>query len=176
MNFKQLVIGSILTLSAAIAAAEAEIAVIDFQRVLFQSVAAQDATQALQPEISAVKQRIGEIETRINALQNALEIDAATLTEADLLAKQGEIQQLVNERAKAIQFGQQKQNNSRNEFVAAYKGQVQEVVATLSKARGFNLVIDLSTVVYVDGMANITDDVLVAFDNQYKETRTVIEP
>lgn len=176
MSFKQLILGSLLAITATVVAAETEIAVIDFQRVLFQSVAAQDATQKLQPEISAVQQRIGEIETRINALQNALQIDAATLTEDELLVKQNEIQQLVNERASAIQFGQQKQTNSRNEFVSAYKGKVQEVVATVSKERGYNLVIDLSTVVYVDGVVNITDEVLIAFDEIYNETRVSIEP
>ena len=176
MSLKQLILGGFIALSATFVVAESNIAVVDFQRVLFQSIAAQDATKKLQPEIAGVKQRIAEIETKINALQTVLKNDAVTLTEDDLLIKQEELNQFVNERLSAIQFGQQKQTNSRNEFVSAYKGQVQEVVAALSTARGFNLVIDLSTVVYIDGLANITDDVLVAFDKQYEENRAIIKP
>lgn len=173
MRFKHLVFTCFILLGAVFASAQNAIAVINFQRVLFESEAALEATKALQPEIEAIKKQISELETRITSLQSALAIDEPTLTDEELAVRQEEIQKLLNSRANAINVGQQKQANSRNSFVAQFKDPVQLIIDKLAAERGYNLVIDMSTVVYMDGMANITDEAISRFDKQYLESKGI---
>ena len=168
MRIKHLVFTCFILLGAVFASAQNSIAVVNFQRVLFESEAAVAATNTLQPEIEAIKKQIGEIETRVTALKDKLAIDGATLTEEEQSLRQEEIQQLLISRSNAINAGQQKQTNSRNDFVNQYKNVVQQLINELAAERGYNLVVDMSTVVYIDGIANITEEAIARFDKLFQ--------
>ncbi|MBU2862408.1 OmpH family outer membrane protein [Reinekea forsetii] len=168
MRIKHLVFTCFILLGAVFASAQNSIAVVNFQRVLFESEAAVAATNTLQPEIEAIKKQISEIETRVTALKDKLAIDGATLTEEERTFRQEEIQQLLINRSNAINAGQQKQTNSRNDFVNQYKNVVQQLINELAAERGYNLVVDMSTVVYIDGIANITEEAIARFDKLFQ--------
>lgn len=150
---------------------ELNIAVLNYQALLFESVAAEDATEVLRGSVGAVQARLQEIQAGMDTRQNRLRTDAAILTEEETARFRLELQEMNNERAVLTAQLQQAQQQSRDEFVRQYQPFLRQLVEAYILEQGYNLVVDSQAIVWNTGATDITQDLLTLFNDAYVEQR-----
>lgn len=162
----------LFALLPALAAGETRIAVMNYQAVLFNSAAAEDATLALRSKLTAEQARLQDIEQQIKVRQRRLSTDRDILTADEIQAFEQEVQQLLSENAQLSALLQQEQQQSRNAFVEQFQPVIRELVAEYVAANGITLVLDAQMVLWNDGEEDITRLILDQFDSRYVEQKS----
>jgi len=154
--------------------AEAKLAVMDYQAVLFNSVAAGDATLQLREALAGAQGLLDEIKNGIESRQNSLKVDAEILTEDEIAKFQQEIQEALAQRSQISAQMQQAQQKSRNEFINQYRPAIADLVSKHVEAQGYTLVIDSQAVLWNVDTPDISEEILSLFDAQYGEQKKQI--
>ncbi len=153
-------------------AAETNMAVLNYQVVLFNSIAAEEATVQLRKSLEPAQQRLNDIQSGLSSRQSRLQTDADILTEEEVLIFQQEIQSFLAEQAQISSQMQQAQQQSRTQFVQTFQPVVREIVQSIVVELGFTLVIDSQAVLWNEGTEDLTEQVLNQFDLQYSKSQS----
>lgn len=157
--------------STMVVAAETTLAVMNYQAVLFNSAAANDATLQLRSMLEPEQKMLQDIKQQIETRQSRLETDKDILTEEEEAGFQGEIQSLLTDQAQISARMQQAQQNSRDAFIKQFQPAIRALVEQVVAEKGYTLVVDAQAVLWNAGEPDITEDVLNAFDNWYANAK-----
>jgi Skp family chaperone for outer membrane proteins len=168
-----LVVATTLT-SAAIA--ETKIAIMNYQSVMFNSVAATDATVQLRSNLAPAQKALQDISQQIESRQGRLSTDRDILTDEEVQQFNNELQSLFAEQTQITSQMQQAQQNSRNAFIQQYQPIIRDLVSTYVEEKTITLVVDAQAVLWNSGEPDITEDLLQAFDAWYQENKELAVP
>jgi len=151
--------------------AETKIAVMNYQAVLFNSIAAEAATLKLRTALAGAQGRVKDIQLGIETRQNRLLTDGDILTDEEIASFEQELQALVQEQAQITAQMQQAQQQSRADFIQQYQPLIRELMDALVTEQGYNLVVDAQAVLWVTDTPDITDEMLTEFDAAYGQLK-----
>lgn len=166
---KKIVLGLLLLVTASFSVAEVKMAVFNYQAALFNSIAAQQATNELREQAAPAQQQLLDIQQGIQTRQSRLQTDADILTPAEIQQFQEELQILVNQQSELNQRLQAFQQQARNAFEQQFRSVMLEIVETLVEEQSIDVVLDAAAVAYNRSLPDITEEVLEAFDARYTE-------
>ncbi len=152
--------------------AESKIAVMNYEAVLFNSQAANDATLELRTSLAPEQKRLQDIKLQFETRQSRLTTDRDILTEEEVAQFQKELQTLAGEQQQISARMQQVQQESRNAFVQQYQPVIRELVSALVKSEGYTMVIDSKAVLWNENEPDLTDQILEQFDAQYTKQQS----
>lgn len=147
--------------------AETKIAVMNYQAVLFNSAAANDATIQLRTALAPQQTRLQDIQQQVEVRQSRLTTDQDILTDEEIESFQVEIQELLNERTQLSALLQQEQQKSRNAFVQQFQPVIRTLVSDYVQTENITLVLDAQMVLWNGGEEDITNVILEKFDALY---------
>lgn len=151
--------------------AETKMAVLDYQAVLFKSLAADDATAQLRELLSGHQARLKELEQGITTRQARLKTDVDILTDEEKQQFVEEIQAFQSELGTINGQIQQAQQNSRNEFIKYYQPAIRSIVEEYVTAEQIDLVLEAQTVLWNSTVPDITQPVLDIFDQKFSDNK-----
>jgi Skp family chaperone for outer membrane proteins len=166
----------LVSVLATAANAERKIAIMDYQSVMFNSAAAEDATLELRTNLAPAQNALQDIAQQIESRQARLETDKDILTEEEVQNFNRELQTLFAEQTQITSQMQQAQQNSRNAFIQENQPIIRTIVSEYVAENKITLVIDAQAVLWNDGEMNITEDVLNAFDAWYESQKAIELP
>ncbi len=165
---RKLAIVCLMSLTAVTAFAETKLAVMNYQAVLFNSKAANDATLILRASIEPDQKKLQDIQQQLETRQSRLVTDKDILTDDEKLKFQREMQALLAEQQQVSARMQQAQQTSRNEFIQKYQPVIRELVAAHVESEGFTIVVDSQAILWNSSEPDITEVILTEFDAQYE--------
>ncbi|HSA82663.1 MAG TPA: OmpH family outer membrane protein [Geminicoccaceae bacterium] len=180
-RFRSLVAGAALATALATAALSDEAqaqtlpptvaAVIDYQRILRDAVAARSIRdqievrrKAYQEEISKEEQRLHEADKEFAKQRSLLTAEAFTEKRREFEQEVAEVQRLVQERRREL-------DNVAAVALDQVKEALIEVVTSIADERGFNLVLPSSEVLFFARRIDLTEEVLAKLDSRLPDVR-----
>lgn len=159
--------GVVLALGAAAGTlAQETLAVVNQERVLFASNAAEAASLSLRDEFRGQEERVQELEQEINELRQRAETDAALMTNDEKTELQRNMQNLLGEREQLMRQLQGAQQQRRDAFVQEYGNLVTGILQDLVDENEIDLLISASEVLYARPELDLTDEALRRFNAQ----------
>ena len=144
-------------------AAQSKVAVINFQEALLstadmqkESAALETKYQSRQGELNTLSAELQEIQAKI---QTATGAELARL-QADGQRKQITAQRLTEDLQSDVEF-------DRQNILAAASGRMREIVESLRLEKGFDLIVDTSSVLASDPLINLTAEATQAYDAKH---------
>ena len=146
---------------------EVKIGVINAQKVIQQTSKGKEITARLeklgqkkQKEVENMRNSIKQLENELNS--PALNTQTRDKKNADLLQKRTALKRYIEDAQREMQQKSAKElSNLRKEIMP--------VIEKIGKARGFTLILDLTTsgIAYFDNTIDITNEVIVAYDKKF---------
>ena len=138
----------------------ARIAILEFQRIMLESAAANDIKVQIDQRRQVYQSEITQKEQELRAAQQELSRQATILAPEALEQKRREFEAQVAE----VQAGMQTRKRELDQAYAYGMKEVQRaltvIIAALAKERGFNLVLPNAQIMFADSSLNITDEAL----------------
>ncbi len=150
--------------SAAHAAKEKPLGVVDSQRIVDEYEAASDAREQYEKFLRDLEKEIGDKEIELQRQAEEIESQRMLLGEDALAAK---MQEFEDARAEYFRFREQADQRAEQEYkdkIGTIIDQVKTITERIANEEGFGIVIDSAalTVLYVDSAVDLTDKVLAA--------------
>lgn len=156
-------------LASAVSAVDG-MAVMNYQAVLFNSAAAEDASVELRDRLAAAQSRVQELEAALQARQSRLQSDADILTEEEIANFQQEMQTMAAERQQLTARIQQEQRASQNAFAQQYQPLIREIVSNYVEENDIGVILEAQAIVWNTSLTDITEDITALFDEQYNSS------
>lgn len=155
-------------LGLAASAQAADIALLDQNYVLFNSVAAQEATAALKQEFADEEQRVQTLEQSIRQLQSKAKTDADIMTDDEKTKLKTDLQDQVRAHEQLVRQLQQVQNERRKAFIRQHQPLMAKAIEQAVDKDKYDLIIDKNAVIYHRNSLDITEAVLTEFNKLYQ--------
>ena len=138
----------------------AKIAILEFQRVILESAAANDIKVQVDDRRRVYQNEIIKQEQELREAEQELSRQATILAPEALAQKRREFESRVAQ----VQTGMQARKRELDQAYSYGMKEVQRaltvIIAALAKERGFNLVLPHGQIVFADSSLNITDEAL----------------
>ncbi|MDR3054219.1 MAG: OmpH family outer membrane protein [Zoogloeaceae bacterium] len=152
------------TAPAVVKAAELKIGYVDTQRVFRTAPAAVKAAKDIENEFSARDQSLQKMAKQLQSLQESVEKNALTLSDADRSKKEREFSELSREFQRKQREFREDLNLRQNEANAAIIEKANKVIKQIAETEKLDLV--LQDVVWVSPRLDITDKVVKALSDK----------
>jgi outer membrane protein len=167
-KFALLVITLVGALAGASAtAAELKLGYVDAARLLDEAPQAQDATNRLKDEFASREEEIALAQDKIKRLEEALQRDAAVMSEderkkqtLDILSRKRELRRMQDEFREDV-------NIRRNEAIGSLQVLIKQTIEEIGGAQKFDLIF-FDGIAYANSAMDITDDVLAGLKKRYQ--------
>jgi outer membrane protein len=164
-RFVLILTASLLVAAPALAQSGPKIGIVNFQQALNEVEEGKTAKATLEgryeqarQEVEAKKAEVEQLAQDLEAQRPMLSDDALRDKESDYQSKMIEFQQIMME--------QQTMALMEQELTGEILEKLYAVAGTIGAEGGFNLIIESSAVVYVNGTTDITDQVIARFNNK----------
>ncbi|MDD5389043.1 MAG: OmpH family outer membrane protein [Gallionellaceae bacterium] len=151
-----------ITLPAAAQTADLKIGFVNTERVFRDSQQAVKAQKKLEKEFQSRDQEIQKTIKQARDLQNYLEKEGLTLSEADRTKKQRELANLSRDLQHAQREFREDLNQRRNEEFASVQERARKAIVEIAEKEKFDLIVE--NVVYASARVDVTDRVLKSLD------------
>lgn len=151
--------------SAAASAETHKIAVVDVGAIFQQLPQRDEISQNLQREFRERIERMQEREQQINQLRERIQRDEEIMSEQEYMEAMGEFQQRVQEAQQAGAQLDEEMRRRQNEERDRILRQMQEVIAGIAEADGYDVVLEASGIAYARESYDISSRVLDAMSN-----------
>ena len=153
--------------SASASAQQMKIGVINLQRAILETGELKKAQNDLQLKYKArqdalekLQRELGDIQTQLQTGQGKLSAAGEAELQAQGTRKQREGQRLTEDLQADVE-------RDRNDILQRAGARMTEVVKKLSDEKGFDLVVDTTTVIFSKPALEITNDAIAAYDKAY---------
>jgi outer membrane protein len=151
--------GLLLTGAASMSYGDVKIGFVDPVALIQNAPQSEAALKQLEKEFSPRNDDILELQDRIATLEHELEKNALIWAEVEIQNNKREIDALKRRMKRTQEEAQEDYNLRRNEELARIQGLIREVVVTIAKNEGYDLILETG-VVYVSPKINLTDRIL----------------
>ncbi len=162
--YAQILAGIFLVATTSICVAEIKIGFVDPVALIQNAPQSEAALKQLELEFSPRTDEILKLEDRIRTRELDLEKNALVWSEAEIQNSKREIESLRRRMKRAQDEVQEDYNLRRNEELARIQGIIREVVVTIAKEEGYDLILETG-VVYVSPTINLTERILDELQN-----------
>ena len=146
-------------------------AVIDYQRILRDAGAAKSIREQIESRREAYQGEIEREEERLRAADQAFAKQRSLLTPEALAEKRREFEKEVVEVQRMVQERRRKLDQASAVALNEVKKSLIEIVTGIAEARGFNLVLPSSEVLFFARSIDLTDEVLTRLDERLPNVR-----
>ncbi len=155
-----LIVAAALTLTAGSTFAQSDnglkIAVLNMAEALLNSDVAKGIEQELQAETKEDQDKLRNLATQGQQLQERLQKDGEVMSEAEQRRVVGEIQEIQNQYQFLLQKIQTLSNERRQQFQQTYAPNLVQAISEVVEEEGFDLVIRGEAALYYDNTLDIT--------------------
>lgn len=153
---------------------DSNIAVIDPIKALETSTEGQKAMAQLQAKQMSIREELSQIDKDVKGIENRLRTQRLTLTQEAQEKLTLDLDRLLTKRKRVEEDSLKEYQRLEFQLINRFKQEVIPIIETVAKAKGFSLVLDLSTtgVAYFDRTLDITEEVVRRYNaakNKEKE-------
>ncbi len=164
-TLNRIVLATLLAVATPLAFSQDVIAIVNQERVLFGSNAAQQASNELRDQFSGQEQQIQQLEQEITELRQRAETDSALMSEEEANSLQARIQQQLQNRQQLVSQLQNAQQQRRQQFVQQYESTVTGILESMVEERNIDLLLSSSEVLYANPDLDLTEEALQRFND-----------
>ena len=157
---------SLLAFSSPALAEGPKIGVVDFQRALNDVEEGKTAKRTLEGRFEQVRLQVEAKGAEVQQLQEDLEAQRPMLSAEALREKESEYQAAAIEYQQMVYEQQTEMAMMEQELTGDILEKLYAVAGTIAAEQGYNLIIEASAVVYVNGTTDITDQVIARFNSK----------
>ena len=158
---------SSLLLAAALAlplsmaqAADVKIGFVSIGKILSSAPLAEAASKRLEKEFAPSQKALVEAQKSLRKLEEKLNKDGAAMSESQRRNLEGDIRNQMRELNRTNGELREDFNMRRNEELGKFQKQVLEIINSVAKEEGFDLVVNDGATLYVSPQVDVTDKVL----------------
>jgi len=159
ISLKKWILGCVVGLWAMTASAELKIGYVQVDKILQEAPQTAETGKKLEREFSPRSQELDKMQKQIRDLETSLDKDSSTLSDADRLKREREIQNDKIEFQRKQRELREDINLRKNEELAVLQDKINKAVQTVSETEGYDLVV-YSGVAYASKKVDVTDRVL----------------
>jgi outer membrane protein len=160
VNGLAVIAGWVLLASASAAMAETKIGFVNSDKVLREAAPAVRTQKRLEKEFEKREQDLQRIAADLKAMQDSLEKNGVTLSEADRKTKEREFNELNRDFQRRQREFREDLNQRRNEELASLLDKANKAVKQIAEAEKFDII--FQEAVYFNPRIDITDKVIKA--------------
>jgi outer membrane protein len=155
---------------SAFAADGAKLGSVDIQKVLLMSDAGKDAKDQLSQKASKYETDKVSKENELKKLKGELESQGSVLNESARGAKERDYQQRLKEYQRFLKDAQEDLQAKNDEFTARIVDEIVKVAQEYGRKNGYTAIfVKSETMIYLDPSADVTEEVLKAFNAARKK-------
>lgn len=170
---KRFIVALFLLLSlplSALAADSAKIGSVDIQKVLLMSDAGKEAKEQLSQKAAKYEGDKNSKEEELKRLKGELEKQGLVLSETARGAKERDYQQRLKEYQRFLKDAQEDLQGKNDEFTSRIVDEIVKVSQAYGRQNGYTAIfVKSETMVYLDPSADLTEEVLKAFNASRKK-------
>ncbi|MFQ5958065.1 MAG: OmpH family outer membrane protein [Alphaproteobacteria bacterium] len=159
-------IGGIPSGAVAQQSPQANIAILDYQRILRDSAAAVDIRAQIERQRQFYQEEITEQEQELRAADQELGRQRAILSTEAFAQKRREFEERVTKVQRGVQTRKRELDQAYDYGLKQVQVALLEIISELAGQRGFNLVLARQQVVFSDKALNISDEVLLRLNER----------
>lgn len=156
--------------SAAAAADNGKIGIIDFQKVLADSEAGQKVQQQMRAEGQGMEGELQELAAAIEELDKQLSRDSMVMDDQRRRQKQQELEEKQYEFQSRRQQYQSRFRELESELVGKLEDEVFSIAEEIGKEQGYRLIIERSAAVYYPDSIDLTSEVIKRYDERHGDS------
>lgn len=162
MKFKSsLLIAAALAFPLSVAqAADVKIGFVSIGKILSSAPQAEAASKRLEKEFAPRQKALVEAQKSLRKLEEKLNKDGAVMSESQRRNLEGDIRNQMRELNRTNAELREDFNMRRNEELGKFQKQVLEIINSVAKEEGFDLVVNDGATLYVSPQVDVTDKVL----------------
>ena len=160
LKVKALVLASLLATVGVAQAAELKVGYVDTQRIFRDAPLAQKAGKKLESEFSKRDQELQRMAKQLQGMQESLEKNAVTMSEADRRTKERELNELSRDFQRKQREFREDLNLRQNEENAAIIEKANKAIKQIAEAEKYDLIVQ--DVVWVSPRLDITEKIIKA--------------
>jgi outer membrane protein len=156
---------------AAAPASNGRVAIVDVQRILARSVAGAAAREQLEKDKAAMQRQLDGQKTELERMRDELEKKGQLLSADARREKQDALERKVRDVRRLVDDLQAQLQKKEDALLQKVLQDVAGLIQRLGKEKGFSMVLERQRagVLYASVDADLTDDVLKAYDDQTKK-------
>ena len=143
-----------------------KLGVVDFQRALNEVSEGKKAKANLEERYEATRLQVESRRAEVQQMQENLEAQRVMLSATALTEKEQALQTKMVEFQQLVMESQQEMGLMEQELTAGILEKLYKVAQGIGAEGGFNLVVESSAVVFVNGVTDITDQVIAKFNSK----------
>ena len=157
----KLLIAGTLALPLALAqAADVKIGFVSIAKILNSAPQAESASKRLEQEFAPRKKGLDEAQKSLRKLEEKLAKDGAVMSESQRRTVENDFRNQARELKRSGDEFREDFNLRRNEELGKFQKQVLDVINSVAKEEGFDLVVNDSATLYASPQIDVTDKVL----------------
>lgn len=157
------------------ARADTKVAVVDVQRIMVESKAAQSIQKQLDQQKESFQSEFSKQERDLQTAQQSLVKAKATLSAEEFGKKQDDFERKVAEARKEVQKRRQNLEKGAEEATNTLRFELTKVVADMADKNKFDLVLTRQNVILAQKDMDITDEILASFNDTVKDIKLKVE-
>lgn len=139
--------------------ADTKVAVMDVQRILTSSKAAQNIQDQIKTRRETFQEELSKRERSLADFQKEI-AENKDVSKEDIQAKRDEFEKMLFETRKMVQDRQRALEKSANNAIKVLREEAIKIVADISDEQGYEMVVSRQNVILADKSLDITDQVL----------------
>ena len=148
-------------------AADAKIGYVDVQRAVDEVEEGKQAKNSLRGQVEEKRKALDGKKANLQKMQADYEKQAAVLSDAAKRTKQEELQKALVEAQQSAQEAEQDLQNKQQEAMGNISKRMLAVIAQVSQAEKLDFVLDKSALLYAPNSADITNEVVRAYNKAF---------
>ena len=148
-------------------AADAKIGYVDVQRAVDEVEEGKAAKGFLRSQVEEKRKALDVKKANLQKMQGDYEKQAAVLSEAAKRTKQEELQKALVEAQQSAQEAEQELQGKQQEAMGKISKRMLEIISQVSQTEKLDFVLDKSALLYAPNSADITNEVVRAYNKTY---------
>lgn len=149
------------------ASAQLKVAVVDLQKALQQTAEIKQAEADLKARFGPRQEQVAALEKEIAKLQQEAEQGQGKYTEAAMAEISNQFQIKQRQYQRNAQALQEEVNRDRQDLLSRIGERLSEVVKSIAEAKDLDLVVDVSSALYVKPSIDISAEVATEYDKKF---------
>jgi len=162
-----LALGGLAVFASGILSAQTKVGIISLQKSLENCAEVKAAQADLEARYKPRGERIAQLERDVNKLQQEAETNQAKYTEAAMNDLLMNIQRKQRDLQRQQELFQGDLNRERSELLNKFGTRMQDVIKKLAEEKGFDIVIDVTNLLYYKPAIDLSAEATTAYDKAF---------
>lgn len=147
--------------------AQVKVAVVNLQKAVFGTAEINKANEEMQAKFKPDSDELAKLQNQLQQISSQLQTQGDKLSPQQQEDLQANGQRLQREAQRKQQDLQEETEAYRNDVLQKSSSKMAEVVKKLAEEKGYDLVVDSQTAIFVKPAIDLTNDAIAAYDKAY---------